>query len=409
MSKMNKTDHVKSLYDRWHILALVSVTLIFSLLCIGTAAVKIRDWMSSEQEDEMERQGETITVTSSTDLEEQNLKEKKDSKLTKLVIRADRFFYHLDRLWERSIYRKAELSRVDAVFTYLTTGEIASSQVICGSKGWMFYKSPNDGNSMADYEGTNRYTEKELNSMLEITLATQRKAEESGIHFEILVPPNKENVYSEYMPKQYNHAPVSSTDILIDFFQDGGVRICSPKAELIDCSDRAQVYYACDSHWNQLGGYIGVRTALKGWGIELPDLSERSIVCCPLKDCYHDSAVDDLARMAGLLSFFDNEKEYIVEGTLLPDWAKYEEEQNNGDLSVFLNEEAEIDNTLLLIGDSFRTALIPALREVFSKVYVTHRSSFRSEMLNTVQPDYMLMEYVERYSGEISRINSLFQ
>lgn len=406
---MNNTDYVNRLSVRWHILALVSITLIFSLLCIGTAAGKILDWMSSEQEDEMARQEKILTVTASTNLEEPEIKEKTDSKLKKLVLRADRFIDHLDRLWDRSIYRKAELSRIDAVFTYLTTGEIASSQVICGNNGWMFYKSPNDGNSMADYEGTNRYTEKELNNMLEITLATQREAEERGIHFEILVPPNKENVYPEYMPKQYNHAPVSSTDILVECLRDGGVRICSPKTELIDYSNRAQIYYSFDSHWNQLGGYIGVRTALKEWGIDYPDLSERRIDTSLLKDCYHDSAVDDLARMAGLLSFFDNEKEYIEEGTLLPDWVKYGEEQNNGNLSVFLNKEAEIDNTVLLIGDSFRTALIPALREIFSRVYVIHRSSFRGEMLNTIQPDYLLMEYVERYSSEIGGIDFLFQ
>lgn len=410
---MNGTDRDNRFTTGWHMILLTVLVFVFSLLCIGMAGGKILDWANTEDEHETISQEKTTPVLSSTDAVEHEQKntgaKEKTSGSAEFIQRAELFINHLDRLWDRSIYLKAELSRIDSVLTYLTTGEIASSQVICGMNGWMFYKSPNDGNSMADFEGTNRYPEEELNDMLRTTLATQRKAEENGIQVAILVPPNKENVYSEYMPKQYNHALVSSTDILIDRFRDAGVRICSPKAELIDFRNDSQVYYFCDSHWNQLGGYIGVRTALKEWGIEIPALSERSIVSCPLKNCYHDAAVDDLARMTGLLSFFDNEKEYIVEGTQLPDWQEYEAEQNLGNLSVYLNREAMTDNTVMLIGDSFRTAMIPALCEAFSKVCVIHRSAFKSEMLNDVQPDYLLMEYVERYSDEIGNIDFLFQ
>ena len=412
-SKMNSTDHGNRFTDGWHVILLVFTVFLFSLLCVGVAAGKILDWASAEDENETTIQEGSASILSSADAGEQEQRipgiGEKKSRPAELILRADRFVNHLDRLWDRSIYKKAELSRIDAVLTYLTTGEIASSQVICGIDGWMFYKSPNDGNSMADFEGTNRYSEEELNEMLRTTLAAQKKAEESGIQFAILIPPNKENVYSEYMPKQYNHAPLSSTDILIDCFKDAGVRICSPKTELIDCRNNAQVYYSCDSHWNQLGGYIGVRTALKEWGIDVPGLSERDIVSRPLKNCYHEGAADDLARMAGLLAFFDNEKEYIVKGTQLPDWQKYEDEQSQGRLSVFLDEEAKLDNTVMLIGDSFRTAMIPALCEIFSKVCVIHRSSFRSEMLHEVHPDYLLMEYVERYSSEVAEIDFLFQ
>lgn len=410
---MNGIDQGNRFTAGWHMILLAVIVFVFSLLSAGVAGGKILDWAAAEDENETIIQEESATILFPADSAEHEQKstgfERKTARSAELIQRADQLINHLDRLWDRSIYKKAELSRIDSVLTYLTTGEIASSQVICGMNGWMFYKSPTDGNSMADYEGTNLYSEEELDGMLRTTLTTQEKAEKNGIQFAIIVPPNKENVYSEYMPKQYNHALVSSTDILIDRFRDAGVRISSPKTELIEWHNESQVYYSCDSHWNQLGGYIGVRTALKEWGIELPALSERIIISCPLKNCYHDAAVDDLARMTGLLSFFDNETEYIVEGTQLPDWQKYEDEQNQGRLSVYLNRKAKRDNTVMLIGDSFRTAMIPALCESFSKVCVIHRSAFRNEMLSAVQPDYLLLEYVERYSSEIEDIDFLFQ
>lgn len=39
-----------------------------------------------------------------------------------------------------------------------------------------------------------------------------------------------------------------------------------------------------------------------------------------LKENYHYNANDSLARMLGLLSVFDDETEYEIEGTLATDW-----------------------------------------------------------------------------------------
>lgn len=411
----NRTDWIKQIKNGWHLAVLAISVLVFSVLCVRTAAEKVTDWMSTGNEIEA-----TDTAVQTNDVflterdgvpenEKTDSERRETSSVNNLLQKTDRLVGHIERLWDRSIYKKAEMSRLDSVLTYLSTGEIASGQIICGSEGWMFYKSPNDGNSMADYEGTNRYSNRELDSMLKAVMKTQKEAEKRGMRFAVLVLPNKENIYSEYMPKQYRHEPISSTDLLIDHLKSEGAYVYSPKEEMLDCHNEMQLYYRYDSHWNQLGGYIGLKTVLNDWGISLPALSEREVISRLLKDCRHDSANDDLARMAGLLRFFDDEMEYAVAGTLQPDWAAYDKEQSQGILSKYHNEDAKTDKTVMLVGDSYRTALIPALCESFREVGVIHRSSYQSWMLDAFRPDFLLTEYVERYSSEIAEIEFLFK
>ena len=62
---------------------------------------------------------------------------------------------------------------------------------------------------------------------------------------------------------------------------------------------------------------------------------------------------------------------------------------------------------VLLVGDSFRTSMIPALSKVFSDVYVLHRSFYNAIMLDEIDPDYVIVEYVERYSENIGEVQNL--
>ncbi len=313
----------------------------------------------------------------------------------------------IDSRW--LVFRSSDLMKIDSMLTYYALGEIESVQVIGGANNWLFFKSSTDGNSIADYEGTNPYSDKEMRAILQTALHTQNEIENKGIEFVVIVAPNKENIYSEYMPDSYTHSDISSTDRLIDYLDENGVNIISPKSELLSNHLDYQVYYSYDTHWNQLGAYIGVKDVLAAWSIDIPDLNERTVLTKNLKNNYHYGAEDDLAAVVGLLSVFDDEIEYEVEGTVLMDWDKYEEEQTASIISHFVNEQAIVQATVFLVGDSFRSSMIPALRETFSDVYVVQRSFYESSMLDEIDPDYLISEYVERYSSDIGYIDNLIK
>lgn len=309
--------------------------------------------------------------------------------------------------WE--LYNKSELSAVDSAVTYYATGEILSSQVIKGKEDWLFYKITWDGNTIADYEGTNRYTSEELEQMAKTALATQKEFENKGIKFAVMVVPNKENVYFEYMPEIYSHAAESSTDIMIDYLQEKGVNIVSPKDALLDKHLESELYFRYDTHWNQQGAYIGTGEVLSAWDIVIPDLSDRVVTAKKLKGNYYYGAEDDLAEMAGLKAVFSDEIDYEVENTVPVDWMKYELEQNRGEISYFYNEQAKCNSKILLIGDSFRIAMVPSLNEQFSDVYVVHRWKYIEGMIDSIRPEYMIIEYAERYSKDIGKIDQFIK
>lgn len=305
------------------------------------------------------------------------------------------------------VYKDTSLSKIDSLTTYYITKEITSIQVLLGKDRWLFYKSTTDGDPIADYEGKNIYSLNLLDEILESASEAQQELQKREIQFSLFVAPNKENIYSEFMPDNYIHSETSRTDILIEYLEKNDINIISPKQEMLNQKEKEQLYYSYDTHWNQLGAYLGVRELLIHWGISLPELSDRIISCEPLKGHYHYCAEDDLAKMIGLLGVFDDEIEYKIEGTPSIDWQQYEKEQTAEEVSFFFNPQAVRNEVVLLVGDSFRTSMIPALSEVFSDVYVLHRSFYDSSMLDEIDPDYVIAEYVERYSESIREVRNL--
>ena len=125
-----------------------------------------------------------------------------------------------------TVYEDSTLSKIDSVATYYTTGEVSSVQVIGGSDGWLFYRATKYGtDSIGDYEGTNLYTLQELDAISKSVLKAQNELEKKGIKVVFFIPPNKENVYSEFMPDTYSHADVSRSDLLIECLKEKGIDV----------------------------------------------------------------------------------------------------------------------------------------------------------------------------------------
>ncbi len=306
-----------------------------------------------------------------------------------------------------SVYQRPNLSKADTLATYFVMGEIPSVQVILGDNRWLFFKSVTDGDSVADYEGTNSFSEDKKLDILADARFVSDELEIRGIGFEILFIPNKEHVYAEYMPDTYKHCDASRTDLLVDYLAGNGVNVISAKDELLELHETYELYYPHDTHWNQLGGYVGTTVALAGLGYDMQDLTERTYTASPLKDNYHYGADVDLARMAGVRTVFNDDLDYEIDGTVVPDWLEYGVTQDTTFVSHMHNDSANIQASVLLVGDSFRTAMIPALSEQFTDVYIVSRENYDSNMLDEINPDYVIAEYVERKAEEINDIINL--
>lgn len=322
-----------------------------------------------------------------------------ENAVSRLLTRLDSISEKLDDKFGKHIFEKPALSALDSIVTRATTGQIISFQVVQGKEGWLFYKHPTDGDCIADFEGTDLYSEELLRQTADAALRLQEATQRRQAKFLLVLPPNKSNVYPEYMPEDlYTHAAVSRADLLVSHLREQGVHVLSLKDCLLARQVQTPCYFKYDTHWNQVGAYLGVREILAQWQIEMPDLQDRTISAVPFSD--GDTHPCDLARMIGMSAWMKDDAEYSVNGTAVLALQALEESEEP--LFCFTNLDAVRDETLLLVGDSFRTAMLPSLSEMFRTVYVCHRSNFLLSYLDEVKPDYVVYQYVERYAGSIA-------
>lgn len=319
----------------------------------------------------------------------------------------DHTISELENMWTEQAVKRETLSLVHLISNFCITGQIDSEQVILGKNGWLFYSRETDGDPIGEFEGTKQYSQDEKDEILEVMREIQTRYEEQGKKIVVFVAANKESVYSEFMPETYSHMKISGTDQLISYLEENGIKIISSKRDLLEEHSMIQLYYLYDTHWNQQGAYIGVKSIMDFWNIPMPELPKRDIVAYELKENYHFCAVDDLAKMVGVRFILDDEMEYEVKGTGRIDWEEFEEEQEEGNVSHYHNSNANLQSSVFIIGDSFRTAMIPALVEMYQDVYVADRLSYKKGMLEDVDPEYIILEFVERYSDQIKEMENI--
>ncbi|MCR5636174.1 MAG: hypothetical protein K6F76_03220 [Clostridiales bacterium] len=275
---------------------------------------------------------------------------------------------------------------------YFLSGLNNSDQVIIGKDNWLFYSSRTDGDSIADYEGTNRFTQEQLDKAADNMLETQSYLKDKGIGFCLITAPNKENVYYEYMPQKYHHTDITRTDKLLDYLIKRGVNAVNPKKDLLELSDKFKTYYKHDTHWNELGAYIGTKCVLDTFNIKTSDIKEDIIT----QDTKSNA---DLIKIADLRGVFSPDYGLTTSKTL-----HNTENISNTDKRNMLhihNENPQTNKTVLVVGDSFREAMEPNLGYVFKNLFVVHRSDYSKDMIDEISPDYVILEFVERYSDQI--------
>jgi hypothetical protein len=293
------------------------------------------------------------------------------------------------------------LIRVGAWFSRL--GEMSGDNttgVVEGPNGWLFLQSRDYGHSMEDYQGLERF-DVETTEEIRVVLEKIRDMVASfGGQFCFLIAPNKENVYPEQMPRGIRRfSDFSRTDCLVEYLKShSDVCVVNPKLELRRWKKHFEVYYPLDTHWNDVGGYIGTLTFLEALGREGCPLENRQV------ELVEYQRPNDLPRIA-------NFSEEIVQGTKCwtiqgyPDvsWNAFGTTDEWTEMKRHTNPNARTSDRLLIVGDSFMQGMDAALLEEFSEVWRVHwnRCENLVGILEEYHPDVVLWEIVERAAGGI--------
>lgn len=285
-----------------------------------------------------------------------------------------------EALNNRLAFRKY-FATLDSNMKYYLTGDFASNQVLLGEEEWLFYKTTSDGDPIKDYIGEELYSEEKMQKMTWNMKHFQQVLLRKGIKLVIFIAPNKEEVYSRYLPDTIQKVNEKNrTDVLVDYLRENtDIPIVYPKEELCQAAETEMLYYKNDTHWNQKGAFIGTQELLSEvYGKEKRELSEQPFRTVLLEK--KDPNYNDLSRIVGM------------------DWKFYDRESYE---IASTGTEEKIDDKVFLIGDSFGAAFVPCLQQVFEEVTYCHRYSQNMGLLQQKKPDVVILEYVERYTEKM--------
>ena len=291
------------------------------------------------------------------------------------------------------------LITINTAIDYFIFKKSTSDYVIAGNNNWLFYKRADDGDPISCYEGTNLLSEEELQALAQNCIQQRDFLAEQGKEFVIFIAPNKERVYSEYMPDQYGEPAENYRALqVVNYLRENtDLRVVYPYEELIAAKSKVEynIWYKADTHWNYIGGYIGASALLSELGIEMPALDSEQI-----QITIGDKASGDLAGMLNLykqLRFADNE--YTVSGYDTHDVQNVEYDFSNA--LIYTANNADV-RKLYVYRDSFSTHMAEYLGSQFSETYLRHCSTYTYEDFVAQDPDIFVYETVERYVGGLA-------
>ncbi|MCR5250492.1 MAG: hypothetical protein K6E50_07800 [Lachnospiraceae bacterium] len=272
----------------------------------------------------------------------------------------------------------------------------SSDRVIVGKEDWLFYAAKMDGDPVSDYQGSVLYGKKQLASIAERLCAQRDKLAAEGTRFVIFFAPNKERVYAEYMPEQYG-APAEEYRLkqLADYLQENtDLEVVNSLEAVLQAKNEteAPLWYKTDTHWNDLGAYVGSRELLGTLGIELPALSECTVEA-------GEPTSGDLARILHLESLFEKkDREYRIAEFELRCEIQAEEGYHAG---VNAHAEGADPRRIYFCRDSYADAMIAYVGNCFTDSRFVYRAFYTEEDRKAFAPDIFVYEIVERYLNEL--------
>lgn len=280
------------------------------------------------------------------------------------------------------------------------------NELILGKEKWLFFKNPNLTEKYIGIEKYN-FTEKELEKAKNNLIHFRDELKKKNIDFIFMVCPDKQFIYSEYMPDYIKRKSIKSgTDIFVEYIKNNtDIKVVYPKEELLKYKDKYQLYYKYDSHWNSLGAYIGYTELTRILNIDNKSIESFKIL--EFDSTYRNSNKDssafynNMARMVGLnyIKTFRDDIIYILEDykytitNITDDWSS--SRISNYNLDNFKN-----NRNILIICDSYSFEMMDYIITTFKQSEFIHISTFKNKNITEYKPDIVVFQTIEWYLKE---------
>lgn len=176
--------------------------------------------------------------------------------------------------------------------------------------------------------------------------------------------------------------------------KERNINIIYPIEELRNAKNVAQTYWKQDTHWNDYGAFIGFKKIMNE--IE-PTYNEFDM---ELNISDPEILYKDLTDFSGIKNIF-RDNQISVEFLKQIDYNISKEKTATNVLEITECDKAKYDKTVIILGDSFRSSMVQYFSKIYKKVIYMHITDYKSDMIEKYDPDIMIFETVERYSGNL--------
>ncbi len=286
------------------------------------------------------------------------------------------------------------LIRGVALTRFRGLGADTDGRVLLGRDGWLFLRPDGDQNFIA-FRGLNPFSEDELDAWQHFLERCASWLAARGIPLLIVIPPNKETVYPEYLPDEVSPIrPPSRLDQLVERLRrtHSPVHLLDLRPALMAAKASGRLYFKTDTHWNDEGAYVAyraimnaVKALLPGWNIAPQPRGNFVPQRVPVVE-------GDLARMMDMPDQYPDE--WLILRRRIPFEVPPGAMDPKGICVTDLNDPTL--PRLVFYHDSFAIALAPMIGPNFNHVFWSFNYEMDPKAIERERPDVVIDEFLER-------------
>lgn len=293
------------------------------------------------------------------------------------------FFDEFDTWFSEHFAFRQQFVNADSRVKSTLMGTSPDSDVIVGRDGWLYY-----GDTANDFLNINTLSKREISNIVHNLRMIDNYCKTSGAEFLFFSAPNKNSIYPENMP--FNYVPSDNADnyelLSVELAEDDFW--LDMKSALLSADSSVPLYHRTDTHWNNLGAYVGHSAIMAKLGKE---------ICSAGTNWYtKNDRQGDLAQMLYPIEkakdtqiYNDYEYEYTYQGRF----------RGLDDITINTTNENAVGE-LLMFRDSYGEAILPYMAECFNNAEFSRVVPYR---LNDIENKTVILEIVERNLGNLQK------
>ena len=229
--------------------------------------------------------------------------------------------------------------------------------------------------------------------------ATYDQLKAQGITFLVVLPPDKNTIYPEYLPAQI---PIlgeqSRLDQLIAYqMQHGKAPLLDLRPALLAEKKQRPVYFTTDTHWNPYGALLATNEMLLALQNQYPVLKPHD-----LAEYEKPLGVQKLGDLAGnSLPSAATEEWFGLEPKYPRQWVRYNISDQMPVIVMTVNANPALPRAVIY-HDSFMIWQYDFVADYFSKVTFIWSYNVDVDFIKGEQPDIVILECTERYLASLT-------